>query len=187
VGSPDRGTPLIRRLDGRVIPAALAAAAIAAVSVAATLMLTTPRQPDRFTIRPAPVVQLPSPAAPKAAPPKAAPPAAPVSPLPAPPAESAPPPVVAAPPVGVPPDAHQRFTQALRGDTLQTQGGAGLYPTDPAAVDSEAQSMCQDLADGGSIQPYITGTLQKSPTLAPWQAAQVVHQAIRAYCPQYDR
>jgi hypothetical protein len=87
----------------------------------------------------------------------------------------------------VPPDAHQSFTRALRGDTLQTQGGAGLYPTDPAAVDSEAQSMCQDLADGGSIQSYITGTLQKSPTLAPWQAAQAVHQAIRAYCPQYDR
>ncbi len=47
--------------------------------------------------------------------------------------------------------------------------------------------MCQDLANGGSAQPYIDGTLKKSPSLAPWQAALVVHQAIQAYCPQYDQ
>jgi Protein of unknown function (DUF732) len=99
--------------------------------------------------------------------------------------------VQAAPPVQVPvqpPEAHQQFTEALRGDKPQTQDGNGLYPIQPrATIDSEAQAMCRDLANGGAIQPYIDGTLRKSPTLAPWQAARVVHQAIQAYCPQYDK
>lgn len=99
------------------------------------------------------------------------------------------PPVAQPPPVqAAPPPAAKQFTNALNGDKVQTQGGNGLYPTQPAStINSEAQSMCQDLANGGAIQPYIDGTLAKSPSLAPWQAAQVVHQAIQAYCPQNDR
>jgi hypothetical protein len=90
--------------------------------------------------------------------------------------------------VQVPAAASQQFTQSLRDDKAQTQGGNGLYPTEaPAAVNSEAEAMCRDLAGGGAIQPYVDGTLRKSPSLAPWQAAEVVHQAIRAYCPQYDK
>jgi len=157
--------------------------AIGAVSVAATLILTTPRQPDHFTIRPVPVEQTPAPAPPPAAA-SPAPIAAPPKPATVPPA-AAPPPAAVSLPL---PSAQRTFNRSLRGDTPETQNGAGLYPTEsPAAIDSEAESMCNDLANGGSLQPYITGTLQKSPTLAPWQAAQVIHQAIQAYCPQDDR
>jgi Protein of unknown function (DUF732) len=153
---------------------ALGAVGLAVACVAAVVTLTSvPRQPDRFEIRPAPVQEIPPPPKPAAPAPK---------PVQAPPQ--------AAPPAHEqePPNAHQTFAGALRGDTAQTQGGAGLYPTEPqGTIDSEAQAMCQDLAHGGAIQPYITGTLAKSPSLAPWQAAQVVHQAIDAYCPQYNR
>jgi hypothetical protein len=176
-----RITDLLR--DGRIIPAVIAAVAVAAVSVAATLALTP--GPDHFTIRPAPIEQVPPPK-PAAPAPEAVAPAPPAAPAPASrPVQHVPAPVQAAP--QSPPNAHQAFTQALRGDTRETQNGAGLYPTNPAAVDSEAEQMCQDLANGGSIQPYITGTERKSSTLAPWQAAEVVHQAIQAYCPQYLR
>lgn len=161
-----------------VAVAALAGVALALASVAAVVALMTPHaQPDRFTIRPAPIEQVPPPAPPKA------------PPAPAPPRVQAAPPIQqAAPPQAPPPDANQRFTDALKDDKPQTQGGSGLYPTQPAGtINSEAQSMCQDLANGGAIQPYIDGTLAKSPSLAPWQAAQVVHQAIQAYCPQYEK
>src|SRR5580693_6441185 len=126
-----RVTHLLR--DDRVIPAAITAVAVAAVSIAGTLALMP--GPDHFTIRPAPIEQPAPPAAPKP-PPKSVPP-----PIAAPPAQHQIPPQA---PVQAPPDAHQVFTQTLGGDTRQTQNGAGLYPTDPAAVDSEAQSMCQD-------------------------------------------
>jgi len=154
--------------------AALAAVALAIAAVAAVVALTSPKpQPESFTIRPAPVEQIPPPQAPNPAPPVAAPPAQHLAP-----AQAAPP----------PPDARQTFTGSLRSDTAQTQRGAGLYPTEaPNTVDAEAREMCTDLANGGSAQPYIDGTLQKSPTLAPWQAAQVVRQAIQSYCPQYSR
>ena len=36
-------------------------------------------------------------------------------------------------------------------------------------------------------RPYIDGTERKSPQLLPQEAAQVVHDAIESYCPQYDR
>jgi hypothetical protein len=167
-----------RFFDARIIPAVITGVAVAAVSIAGTLALT-PRA-GHFTIRPAPVEQIPAP--PKAVTPEPPKPA-PKAPKAAPPAQHAP-----AQHLAQPPDARQTFSRALRGDTLQTQNGAGLYPTDPpATVDSEAESMCQDLANGGSIQPYIDGTLRKSPTLAPWQAALVVKQAVEAYCPQYER
>jgi hypothetical protein len=48
-----------------------------------------------------------------------------------------------------------------------------------------ARKLCRDLADGGSVQPYIDGTERKSPQLLPQEAAQVVHDAIESYCPQY--
>ena len=45
--------------------------------------------------------------------------------------------------------------------------------------------MCQDLANGGNVNDYITGTKRKSPQLLPWEAKRVVFDAIDAYCPQY--
>ena len=176
---PRRVVSLLRGLDGHLVPVVITAVAVAAVSIAATLMLTAPRG-DRFNMLPGIVEQAP----PKAPPPPEA--------VPAPPPPAAPPvpahPDQAAPPASPPPDAHQQFTQALQGDKPETVGGNGLHPNQPPdVINAEAQEMCQDLANGGSIQPYIDGTLQKSPSLAPWQAALVVHQAIQAYCPQYDR
>jgi len=55
----------------------------------------------------------------------------------------------------------------------------------PSAEASEARSMCQDLANGGNVNDYITGTKRKSPQLLPWEAKRVVFDAIDAYCPQY--
>jgi len=179
--------------DGRFIPAVVAAVAIAAVSIAGTLVLRP--APARFSISPAPVEQAPPPPAPKPLPP--APKPLPLAPKAAPPPQASPPPVAPPPvqhphvqaapppPQSPPPGAHPAFTRMLRGNTRATQNGAGLYLENPAKVDSEAEAMCEDLANGGSIQPYITGTLRKSPSLAPWQAAMVVHQAVQAYCPQY--
>jgi Protein of unknown function (DUF732) len=51
--------------------------------------------------------------------------------------------------------------------------------------DAQARSLCQDLADGKSIQPYIDGTLRKSPQLSRSEARQVVEDAIVPYCPQF--
>jgi Protein of unknown function (DUF732) len=165
---------------GVVAVAVLAVVAAAIAAVTAVVVLVSPR-PNVIAIQPVPVEQAP---AKTGAPPNA------VAAPPPPPLVIGPPAQQEIPPPGAqpqsPPDAHQVFVQALRGDTRQTQNGAGLYPSDPN-VDSEAQEMCQDLANGGSVQPYIDGTLRKSPTLAPWQASLAVHQAIRAYCPQYDR
>jgi Protein of unknown function (DUF732) len=162
-GQPDPPAPGARSVVAVAVLALFAA--IAAITAGAVVLLTpTPR--EHFAIRPAPVEQAP-------APPK------PVIPNP----------VIAAPvqpPAAQPPDAHETFNQALTGDKPQTQNNAGLYPTDsPAAVDSEAKAICQDLAGGGDLQPYIAGTPRKSPSLAPWQAALVVRQAVGAYCPQY--
>jgi hypothetical protein len=61
------------------------------------------------------------------------------------------------------------------------------FKQSPSTEASEAQSMCQDLANGGSVNDYITGTMRKSPQLTPQEAAQVVRDAIDAYCPQYSR
>ncbi len=188
------------RIDGRVIPAALTALAAAAASVAATLVLTTPREPDRFTIRPAPVEQAAPPPTtmPIDQPPSQAPARAPVEQTPPPSRAPAPrsllsPPaapahVAPAPVQAPPPDARDQLTRSLRGDTLATQGGNGLYFTeDPATVDSEAADLCNGLASGGDIGPYVDGTLKKAPSLMRWQAVLVVNQAIEAYCPQFAR
>jgi hypothetical protein len=51
--------------------------------------------------------------------------------------------------------------------------------------DAQARSLCQDLANGKSIQPYIDGTLRKSPQLSRSEARQVVEDAIGSYCPQF--
>ena len=53
--------------------------------------------------------------------------------------------------------------------------------------DQQARSLCRDLANGGSMDGYLAGTLRKSPQLTPAEATQVVHDAIESYCPQYDR
>ena len=47
------------------------------------------------------------------------------------------------------------------------------------------RTLCADLAHGESVQPYIDGTLKKSPQLLPQEAARVVYNAIQSYCPQY--
>jgi hypothetical protein len=47
------------------------------------------------------------------------------------------------------------------------------------------RSLCQDLAKGKSIQPYIDGTLRKSPQLSRSEARQVVEDAIGSYCQQF--
>lgn len=148
--------------NGWVVAVAVLAAVACVVAVAAAvLMLTRPTpQPQRqYVLRPAPVEQMP---APKPAP------------------KLAPPPVVAAPPVqhvqAPPPDANRRF-EALLGQGQMWQRGAD----DP----QQAIELCADLAHGGSPQPYIDGTLKKSPRLLPQEARQVVEDAIAAYCPQY--
>jgi hypothetical protein len=169
--------PTLRRVDGRIIPALIAAVAVAAVSVAGTLVLTP--GPDRFTIRPAPIQQVP--------PPKAAPAPKPQAPVAAPPAEHLIPPAPQAPPQAPPvqhvpvqapppPNAGQQFSAAL------AKGGMWKNEADD---DQQARDLCQDLANGQSVQPYISGTLKKSPQLTPAEAAQVVRDAIQAYCPQY--
>jgi Protein of unknown function (DUF732) len=146
---------------GRVLAVAVVAAvaAVAAVTAGVVVLLTPAPQPQRqYVIRPAPVEQLPPPPAPK----------------------PAPPPVVAAPPVqhvqAPPPDANQRFSALL---------GQGQMWQNTPDDNQQAISLCQDLAHGGSVQPYIDGTLRKSPQLTPQEARQVVEDAIRAYCPQY--
>ena len=175
VDQPSTGAPVLA-------VAALAGVAFAVAAVAAVVVLVTPTRTDHYDLRPMPVQAAP-------APPKAAPAPAPPPPVAAPAPVVVPPPVqarVVPSPAAPPPDANQTFTQTLRGDKPQTQNNAGLYPTEgPAAVDAEAKAMCQDLAGGGSLQPYIDGTLTKSPSLAPWQAALAVRQAVGAYCPQY--
>ncbi len=49
----------------------------------------------------------------------------------------------------------------------------------------QAIDLCHDLANGESPEPYIVGTMRKSPQLTPLEARQVVSDAIGAYCPQY--
>jgi Protein of unknown function (DUF732) len=83
---------------------------------------------------------------------------------------------VVPPPVAVQPNANQQFSRQL------AQGR--VWQNDPND-DAEARSMCQDLANGGSVQPYIDGTERKSPQLLPQEARQVVEDAIESYCPQY--
>jgi hypothetical protein len=51
--------------------------------------------------------------------------------------------------------------------------------------DIQDHKPCRDLANGGSVQPYIDGTEKRSPQLLPQEAAQVVHDAIESYYPQY--
>lgn len=182
---PAKAIFLLRRLaDGRLIPAAIAAVAIAAVSIAGMLVLTP--QPDHFSIIPAPIEQAPPPKqAPKPAPKPAPPPAAlkpAPKPAPAPRPQAAPPhpvPAPQAPPVQPPPDAADQLNRSL------AAAPGPMWLNNPRAGNAEVESMCQDLANGGSIQPYIDGTERKSPQLMPWEATLAVHDAIEAYCPQF--
>jgi hypothetical protein len=147
--------------------AALAAVALAIAGVAAVVSLASPaRQPDHYSMRPPVVEQAPAPRA-ALAPPKATP--APVV--------VQPPVAVQPPPVAVQPNANQRFGASL------AQGKMWQQPD--ANDDQQARSMCADLAAGGSVNDYVTGTERKSPQLLPQEAAQAVHDAIESYCPQY--
>jgi Protein of unknown function (DUF732) len=94
------------------------------------------------------------------------------APVVAPPSVAAP---VIPPPVAPPPDANQRFGASL------ARGKMWQNTTD----DDQARKLCADLANGGSVQPYIDGTERKSPQLLPQEARQVVEDAVESYCPQY--
>jgi hypothetical protein len=142
----------------------VAAAVIAAIAIAATIVgifaveYRAPA-PERYgAIAEAPI-ELPPPAPKPIAPPVAAPPV-----------EHMAPPVQAPPP-----DAAGKFSDSLK------QGG--MWPK--AGDDQQARNLCADLANGESPDEYVRGTMRKSPQLTPAEAAQVVRDAIRAYCPQF--
>jgi hypothetical protein len=149
----------------------LSAVALAVAAVAAVVVVLAP--PERVAaIRPAPVES--APAAPPEPferlvppPPAAPPPVRAVAPIP----RQAPPPPVQAPP----PNAAEKFSDSL------SQGG--MWPK--AGDEQQARNLCADLANGESPDEYVQGTLRKSPQLSPTEAAQVVRDAIAAYCPQY--
>jgi Protein of unknown function (DUF732) len=96
-----------------------------------------------------------------------------VEPAPAP----SPAPVQLSPGEATPPGAHQRLAAAFARDGMWQQSG----PYD----EEQARDLCQDLANGRSLTPYIEGTEEQNPQLTPQEAAQVVYQAIESYCPQY--
>lgn len=145
VDQPATGAPVFAVL-------ALAGLALAIAALAAVVVLVTPIRAgvvNHYSIRPAPVEQAPAPP-PKAAPPPAAP--APVIVQPPVTAPLQPPPPVA------PPDANQRFGASL---------AQGRMWQNEADDDQQARSLCRDLANGGSMDGYIAGTLRKSPQLTP--------------------
>jgi hypothetical protein len=170
VDEPATGAPILA-------VAVLAGVALAVAAVAAVVVLVTPTRTDHYDLRPMPVQAAPEP--PKAAPapaPVAAPPVAAPAPVIVQPPVAAP---VQRPPVAAPPaDANQQFSRQL------AQGKMWQHTPDD---DQQARRLCADLAAGGNVQPYIDGTERKSPQLLPQEAAQVVHDAIESYCPQYDR
>jgi hypothetical protein len=159
---PDEGATFDAPQRAVVAIAALAAVALALASVAAVVsLLTPPREPDHYSIRPAPIEQAP---APTPAPPR--------------PTVEASPPVHRLAPPAPKPDANQRFQASL------AQGQMWQNTPDD---DHQARQLCRDLANGGSVNDYITGTEAKSPQLTPQEAAQVVRDAVQAYCPQFNR
>lgn len=85
---------------------------------------------------------------------------------------------VVPPPVAPPRNANQRFSASL---------AQGRMWQNEADDDQQARSLCRDLANGGSMDGYLAGTLRKSPQLTLAEATQVVHDAIESYCPLYDR
>jgi Protein of unknown function (DUF732) len=97
----------------------------------------------------------------------------PVEPAPAPPSA----PVQLATGKPTPPGANQRLVASFASDGMWQQSG----PYD----EEQARDLCQDLANGRSLTPYIEGTEEKNPQLTPQEAAQVVYEAIESYCPQY--
>lgn len=119
-----------------------------------------------------PVPQPAAAPAPKAAPaPAPQPPAAPIR---LPPINQ-----VQVPPPAAPPDALDRFANSLAQQGMH-------FNQSPATEASEAESMCRELANGGSVQSWITATERKSTNMPPGGAREAVYAAIDAYCPQYD-
>jgi hypothetical protein len=161
VDEPARGAPVLA-------VAALAGVAFAVAAVAAVVVLVTPTRTDHYDLRPMPVQAAPEP-------PKAVPAPPPVA-MPAPVAVPRPVQAPVVPPPVAPPDANQRFGASLAHGRMWQN-----TPDD----DAQARKLCADLANGGSVQPYIDGTERKSPQLLPQEARQVVEDAIAAYCPQY--
>ena len=79
---------------------------------------------------------------------------------------------VVPPPVAPPRNANQRFSASL---------AHGRMWQNEADDDQQARSLCRDLANGGSMDGYLAGTLRKSPQLTLAEATQVVHDAIESY------
>ena len=61
---------------------------------------------------------------------------------------------VVPPPVAPPRNANQRFSASL---------AHGRMWQNEADDDQQARSLCRDLANGGSMDGYLAGTLRKSP------------------------
>jgi hypothetical protein len=153
---------------------ALAAVAMAIGTVAAVVVLAPAMRAGHYAIGQSLVEQAPASLA-KAvsAPPKAPPPGAvlsvqrgPVRLLP-----------VKAAPLAMPSDANQRFVASVVRGGMWRQSG----PYD----EEQAGNLCQDLANGRSLSPYIEGAQEENPQLTPQEAEQVVYEAIESYCPQY--
>jgi hypothetical protein len=166
----DEETPEAESPPGRGVVFAVAVLATMALGIAAVTgaVVLMSLRPDHFTIQQMPVEQTPpTPKTVKAA-----------SPTP----WAMPPPINAlhltppqAPPAQIP--ASAQFAASLAQDRM-------WFDQTPQTEQSEAMSMCADLASGGSNEDYIDGTLQKSPTITRRQAQQVVAAAIDAYCPE---
>ncbi|MDI3312936.1 MAG: DUF732 domain-containing protein [Mycobacterium sp.] len=182
---------LLRNLDGRIIPAAIAAMAVLAAAFAGTLAYSS-SQPEHFSIAPVPIVQVPAPNTPAPAPktvprplavspkPQLAAPQRPAVPAPAVQVPrrwvpSQPPPVVQPPPQ---PGADQKFLNSLARD--------GIYFRNVPVGIASAHDSCQALENGETVQQLIHETQLKSPDLDYRQAIEGTYDAIDAYCPQFD-
>jgi len=55
----------------------------------------------------------------------------------------------------------------------------------PQQNDYYGEQMCRDLANGGNPSEWAQGTEQRD-QLGPGAGAKAVHDAIEAYCPQFE-
>lgn len=157
------------RVSGSVIAVALLAGlALALAVVAAVVVLTSPkRQPERFSIVPAPVEQAPSP--PTAAPPKT------ITITPKPPVVAAPP-SVQPPPARTPPDADDAFVKALNVE------GIGITERQGALTD--AHIACVNLSRGIPRGVIVEEVLQNTSGYTRSDAAEFVTLSVDYFCPQ---
>lgn len=174
---------ILRRPDGRIVHAVIAAVAVVAVAGVGVLILR-PQSPTRhYSIAQTPVIEKaapPQPAAPQPPPPRpapveeppvAAPPPAPRTAVPAPaPRQQQPEPAPA------PLTPSQKFTESLQRDGMKSIGT-------PAQNDYYAEQMCRDLSDGGNPNEWARNT-EQGDQLHPGEGAKAVRDAIEVYCPQ---